>query len=355
MKKKASRRRATKPPVATTASNELAQRVIRALTKRQSCEPSPSASGQNRQAPVDRDFLRAALAVSLKISKSQVTNVILNKHLRQIQADARKDAELVAGCLDQLICQLARLGCTSQAAVEQYLDAQDQVLTELYAELGRPHPSPTKLLQMSVQYALDARKIVDAPAQQIDVRPGKTGYEVAVIPRGQIRIRSLPYPGQVISNPFATHLLSLVQQKPPTYSEILQLIETLLRRVPTHSNGAEQPKTPVPLIEVDLEGSIVFVAGRPYPVDYEGACLVSLLNSEPNVWFGPKDYAQDEILKSCRVDRVYKMLPPPIKSLIEGKTGAGYRLSKQRLAELRQKSSVAPPSKAVEDSQQWRF
>ena len=350
MKKKSSHRRAAKPPVATNASNELAQRVIHALTKRLSCEPSPSVSRQNRQATGDRDLVRAALAVLLKIPKSQVTNALLNKHIRQIQADARKDAELVGAYLDQLILQLERLGCTSQVAIEQYLDAEDQVLSKLYAELGRPHPSPTKLLQLSVQYALDARKIVDATAQQIDVRPGKTGYEVAVIPRGQVRIRSLPYPGQVVGNPFATQLLALVQQKPPAYSEILELIETLLRRVPTHSSGAEQPKTPAPLIEVDLEESIVIVAGRPYPVDYEGVRLVNLLISEPNVWFGPRDYAQDEVLKLIdRVDRVYKKLPAPIKSLIEAKSGAGYRLSKARLAELRQKTSVVTPIKAADN------
>lgn len=351
MKKKSSRERIAKTSVTRPPSKKLAQRVIRVLAKRQSRESSSPVSYRNRQAPVDRELLREALASCLKIPKSRVTNAVLNKHIRRIEADARKDAELVAAYLDQLILRLEQFGCTSQAAIEQYLDAQDQVLTALYAELGRPHPSPTKLLQLSVQYALDARKIVDVPTQQIDVRPGKAGFEVAVIPRGQVKIRSLPYPGQVIGNPFANHLLSLVLQQPPAYSEILQLIESLLQFVPGDANGGQQPKKPGSQIEVDLEESIVLVAGRPYPVEYEGACFFNLLNSEPNVWFGPKEYAQHEVLKLIdRMDRVYKKLPRPIKSLIESKPGAGYRLSKARLAELRQKSSVVTPSKSADNS-----
>jgi len=294
--------------------------------------------------------VRAALAVSLKIPKSRVTSAILNKHIRQIQADALQDAELVGAYLDQMIRQLERLGCTSQTAIDRYLDAEEKVLCELYSELGRAHPSPTKLLQLSVQHALDARKVVDAPAQQIDVRSGKAGIEVAVIPSGQVKIRSLPYPGQIIRNPFAIRLLSLVRQKPPAYSEILQLIETRLQRVPANSNGAPQPAKPMPLIEVDLDESIVLVAGRPYQVSHEEARFVNLLNSEPNVWFGPKEYAQDPLLKLIdRMDRIYKKLPASIRSLIEGKSGAGYRLSKARLAELRQKSSVVTPRKLADN------
>lgn len=351
MKKKSSRQRIAKTPVTEPPSKKLAQRVIQALAKRQPCASSTSASSQNPEAPVDRDLLRAALASCLRIPKSRVTNAMLNKHIRQIEADAHKDAVLVAAYLDQLIVRLEQYGCTSQAAIEQYLDAQDQVLTALYAELGRPHPSPTNLLRLSVQYALDARKVIDVPAEQIDIRRRKAGFEVAVIPRGQVKIRSLPYPGQVIANPFANHLLSLVLQQPPAYSEILRLIESLLQRIPADANGAQQPKKQDSLIEVDLEESIVFVAGRPYPVEYEGACFVNLLASDPNVWFGPKEYAQHEVLKLIeRMDRVYKKLPRPIKSLIEGKSGAGYRLVKARLAELRQKSSVVTPSKSADNS-----
>jgi len=350
MKKKPLPRRATEEAVAAPATNGVAERLLKAPANGRSSVPTAAAAQRrNPNDEVDRESIRAALAAVLGVPKSKVTNAVMTKHVRRIQHDARADATFVGLYLNQQTVHLTEIGCIRPADIKQYFEAEQRVLRDLYTEIGRPHPSPTKLVQLSVQYALDARKTISAPIHRIDIRPIKAGYEIAVLSLGQTKIPSLPCPGQAIGNPFANLLLALVQRKPPAYSELMEWIETLSPVVISSPHDSVQPKSAASLLVVDLEDSIVLIAGRPYPVSDEGARLVMLLNSEPNVWFGPKDYKQDEVLKLSRVPRVYEKLPSPIKALIEGKSGSGYRLAKSRLAQLSQKMSVVKPGESVDN------
>jgi hypothetical protein len=336
--------------------NELAQRVIRSLCKRRSGQEAPPAPPPKLPRVIDRETTQNALAVLLNIPKSRVTKALLDKHIRQIRKDAEDDATRVAGYLDQLIDHLTLIGCTTDGEIDEYLVAEEQVLLDLYAELRFPQPSPTRLLQLSVQYALDARQRINGTIHQLEIRQRKGGYEIAVHPPGQIKLRSIPYPGRVVRNPCAIELLRFVQQSPPSYFRMVQWIESVLQHVPSYPDRSESTASkPLPSIVVDLEDSVVLLFGKPYPVSLEGARFVKLLNNDPNVWVAPSDYEDDVVLKNSRLDREFKKLPKPIKSLIESKKGSGYRLSKQRLAELCQKLSLALPAKAGEDGQKRRF
>jgi hypothetical protein len=122
----------------------------------------------------------------------------------------------------------------------------------------------------------------------------------------------------------------------------MELIETLLRRVPSLPVAAAESPAPPPLLAVDLEQQIVWLAGRPYPVSLEQAHFVQLLNHVPGAWITTIDYGRNVMLQhKTRVDRVYKRLPPAIRALIKSQPGKGYRLISERLAQLRQNSSVA--------------
>lgn len=290
--------------------------------------------------------LRAALAIILEIPESKVTKAMLTKCLKRIRLDAATEASLVGEYLALRFAKLQHLGITERSDVERYEQAEEQVLSDLYSELKAIRPSPTKLLQRTVQYAVDARKTVDATISQIDVRATKSGYSVAIYHAGQPRIRSLPRPGEAVQDPFAVKLLSLVLQRPVDYAEIAEFIET---RSPTvHLKSEAAP--PVRQQAIFVEEGVVFLHGRPFTVDDEGARFVKHLAAAPDVWFGKRDFADDEILSGTRVDRIYKRLPKPIQKVIEGRGGAGYRVVTARLAGLRQKSSVATPANEEHNS-----
>lgn len=288
------------------------------------------------QSKDDADKHRAALALMLGIPKSRVTDALLRKHLRQIRDDAQADADWVGKYLARRAAKLISIGVTDPLGAQSYQEAEQRVLGDLYAELQRPRPSPTRLWQRSVQYALDARKSIEASISQMDVSEFKSVFKVAIYPAGQSKIRSLPCPGVVVDDPFAVRLLSLLRRRPAEYAAMMQLIETLHPSVVQMPEGVPQMAPSESLISVDVEACVVILAGRPYSVSDAGARFVKLLAGEPNNWFGPKEIACDDLLQGARLDRVLKGLPRPIRYLIEAKAGKGFRLVKSRLAELRQ-------------------
>lgn len=331
--------------------NELAQRIIAAMSKRHTADEVSTAAQANLPVGNDRETIRTALAVILEIPKSRVTNALLNKLIRKMRADAEKDAALVGNYLDQRVDHLTSIRCTTGGEIDKYLEAEDQVLCELYTELRRAQPSPTRLLQLSVRYALDARQTVDVPIQNIDVRPHKHGYEIAVHPPGRVKIRSLPYPGVVVRNPYAIQLLNFVRQAPPPYFQMMRLIETLLQHLPSFPERLEPPASkPISPIEVDLDQSVVLLLGQYYKVSSDAARFVKKLIDDPNGWVSTKEFNRDADVKITRCDRLFQSLPQPIRDLIDSKPGAGYRLNKKRLAQLCQQMSVVPPSKVADDS-----
>lgn len=94
-------------------------------------------------------------------------------------------------------------------------------------------------------------------------------------------------------------------------------------------------------IEVNRTESTIKVGGTVYPVGEAGALLVQILIANDGDWVGAQKRG-DLIL---RPDRVRQSLPARIRTLIEAKPGAGMRISRETLAELRQNMSVAPPSR----------
>lgn len=342
MKRKAIFRAASEEANAPLGAIRVVDRLLAAVACRQAPEPMGPVQLQSTKHDFGYEVIRATLAAVLKVSRSTMSSLVASQHVQQIQDDAADEAILVPLYLNQMSLQLARLGCINLEDIKDYLDAEERVLIELYAELTRPRPSPTRLLQFGVRFALDARKTIDAPIHRIEIRPIEAGYEVAVLPSGQNKISSLPYPAQPIGNPFASVLLSLIQRKPPAYSEIMELIETLLPHVISSPESAVSEESK-PLLVIESHASIVLVAGRPFVLSDEACRFVKLLHSEPNVWFGPDDYERDAVLRLTRVPRVYAGLPAPIRKLIEGRRGTGYRLSKKRLAELGHKTCLAKP------------
>jgi predicted secreted protein len=287
-----------------------------------------STSERVRQSPtgVVWDELKSALALLLRISKSQVTDSLLKKYIQKIQRDACDVASLVGKYQMQRAEKLRRIGISGSPDTERYQEVENQVLVDLYSELQRPRPSPTRLLQRSIQYALDARKAIKATTPQIDVRATKSGYEVTIYRPDQIRIRSLPCPGEVVEDPFAVRLLSLMLTRPVDYVEVMEFIEM---RLPHPPQAPENIASERPIF---VEECVVFLHGRPIPVDDLGARFVKQLVGEPNNWLSTNDLARDDLLRMSRVARVYKRLAKPIKELIESKRGKGYRFVSARLA-----------------------
>ncbi len=334
-------------------SSTFQQIVLEAITRRRRREPSESRLEPHVvPTAVDQDSVRASLAVLLQIPISEVTDSVLDELVRRITADAESDAERVAAYLDQLIEHLQSLKCTSRQDVFEYFAAADRVLLELYAELRKPRPSPTRLLQLTVQYALDPRQIVDAPAHQLEIRRHLDGYEVAVLPPGYVRIRSIPYPGFVVRNPFTRQLLDLVLEEPPQYPAMMQLIEMLLEYVPQEIEGTTPPLTPVTpetAVQVDREDSCIIVFGRRYVVDLQLIHFVQALLETPGAWVSSTNLAEDPLFLGERIDRLFKKLPASVQELIESRPRKGYRLRLERLAQLCQKSSVVPPATLDDD------
>ena len=297
----------------------------------------------------ERDEIRKSLAVLLKIPPAKLSKAKLDKHIRRITGDASRQADLVAQYLDQRREHLAALGMTA-ADEERYHAAEMQVLARLYAELRHARPSPTLLTQLCSQFALDARTPVNAPLRRIQIQRRETGYEVAVHPPGQVQVPSIPYPGYLVRNPFAIRLFNLLLGETSSHSQMLAYVERLL---PDASLPAESRTTNAAyasMLEVDLEQQVVLLAGKPFPVGFEGAHFVHFFMDRPDLWCAPDDYNKNEVLNRSRVPRVFNSLPKPIKALFESKRGTGYRLVRARLAELSQKSCVVTPAEKDDDS-----
>lgn len=339
------------PQSAIQGPNGLAQRIFAALCKRHKGEEPSSQPLLNAPRTSDREMDRKALAVLLNIPQSRVTNAKLDKQIRQIRKDAEDDAHRIATYLAHLATHLTSIRCTTEGDIENYLGAEERVLSGLYAELRSPRPSPTKLLQLTVQYTLDARRAIKSTIPQMDIHPHRDSFKVAVLPPGRVKLRSLPYPGTVVRNPFAIQLLRFVRSGSPGYVPMMQLIELLLEHVPSFPDGPTPTARPPLPIEVNVDESTVTVCGKTYPVSFPGVRLLKLLTDDPGGWVAPQDYRDDDFLKNTRRDREIKKLPKPIRALIESKPGSGYRLSKKRLAELCQKTSIALPDERNEDSE----
>lgn len=311
---------------------------------------SPSSPGDARRSP-DADDLRQAMAALLGFPQTGAVQTIHYHRNRRLRAEAQREAARRAAADDLQLEASGQIGCRSETEAPLDRAAEERVLCELYAELSRLRPSPTRLWQLSVQYACDPRQPITAALSQFDVRPVSNGFQITVSPPRDGQAVPLPTWSRIVRNPDARRLLQAVRQTPTPYFQLMELIETLLGRVPSLPVvAAAEPPAPPPLLTVDLEQQIVWLAGRPYPVSLEQAHFVQLLNQVPGAWITTSDYRRNEVLRHTpRVDHVYKRLPSPIRAFIESKTGTGYRLVLERLAELRQNLSVVMSAPSTEN------
>lgn len=329
---------------AERSSSAIREFIVEALAgRREQLRDDGAPARSSTAVQTDRESLRSAIAVLFQLPMADVTDDFLEEVVRRVIAEAETDAERVAGYLDQLISQLEALNCVGRQEVFEYFAATDRVLLELYTELRQPRPSSTRLQQLIVQYALDARRRVDALAHQIEIRPRDEGYEVAIAAGGQPLLRSIPHPGVAVRNPFARRLIEIGLQEPPRYTELMQFIEMLLGYVPEHDRAIQrlEPITPATAVQVDIEESCIIVFGRCYVVDLQLAQFMKVLLETPGAWVSSPTFAEDSLFRGVLLDRPWKKLPAAVRDLIESRTGKGYRLRLERLETLCQISSVA--------------
>jgi hypothetical protein len=252
--------------------------------------------------------------------------------LRLLTAAAEQHADACAAMLQQLAAHLQAVECTQEADMEQYFDAQGHVLVRLYAELSGAAPSPTRLLQLAAQYALDARRTIDVPSHHIDLRPTETAFEIGIALPG----RGLPcdlVPGQIVWNPVARVLLQELQESSPNYFVMRSWIETMLGRVPSQTELATLPVlmpdgTWLPRIRVDVVGSTIELGGIAHPVDPLTIRIIQVLLRKPGCLLSTRHiHNQDPVLEGLRCDRYLAKLPGPLRALIKGKTGSGFQIN----------------------------
>lgn len=299
----------------------------------------------------ERESYRQAIALLFEKPVAEVNDAVVDEIIANIQAEAADNAALVGEYLQILVPRLRSLHCTTREAVAAYFAAADHVLEEFYAELQRPNPSPTRVRQCAVQYALDPRRPIAALAHEIVIRPRDDGYEIAVAPPGLAPLPSLPLPGRIVRDHFARWILDLLTEEPPRYRDLMQLIEMLLGFVPPPHSAVmpgSQPITSANAVQVDVAESCILVAGRRYVVDLQLVRLLQRLREHPGNWVSSTYFAEDPLFASARIDRLVKKLPQAVQELIESRVGKGYRLRLEQLEKLCHKSSIDLPAATVD-------
>jgi hypothetical protein len=77
---------------------------------------------------------------------------------------------------------------------------------------------------------------------------------------------------------------------------------------------------------VNRQPPLITLEGTPYGVTDEEAVFVDVLLNKLGEWVDPAAFEEESLLKGGRRDRIKKRLPKPIRDLIEGKRGGGYRM-----------------------------
>lgn len=212
-----------------------------------------------------------------------------------------------------------------------YFSAAEKVLLQMYAELRQSRPSPTRLRQLVVQYALDPRRCVDAAAYQIEISPRNDGYDVAIAPPGTSHLKSLPLPGIFVNDPFKRRMLESATVEPPGYLDLMQLIEMLLGYVPREEEEPVRCESPAVAVQVDLDDLSIIVCGRRYVADLQQVRFVQSLLEIPGAWKSTPNFHADPLFEGVRMDRIRDKLPPAVIDLVESQGGKGYRLMVERL------------------------
>ncbi|MBL9085014.1 MAG: hypothetical protein JNK76_24635 [Planctomycetales bacterium] len=320
-----------------SGEERIATQLYQALARRRRFGPQAATHLLVIPPPSDREVVRGSPAVLQGVAAEELTDVALEEAVRQIEADAASDAQRVVAYLRQMAAHLRSVDCVTPQQIEEFVDAMNDVLLQIYRELQKTRPSPTRLRQLVAQYAVDPRRPVAVPAHHIDVRRNDEGLTVAVLPPGVGRIRSLPYPGTVVRDPCAAQLLEdLLLSSPPNYPAAMQSIELRLGYVPDASSSAHlQPSVaaPGPVVTVDEGAGCITVSGRSYMVDLMLLQVFQFLLKAPGSWVSSAELEKSPLLEGTRIDRLLRKLPRALRALIEGRRGKGYRLRMERLCQ----------------------
>lgn len=315
---------------AQEARRRLRRALVEALGRRTG--GTQQRSVVRNSAPLNRGDLRGAVAAVSGVPESELADAAVDETVQRIRAAAEEDAARVGEHLENFVDHLESIGCLSTEEITAYLDSADEVLARLYHAASRPHPSPTRLMQLALQYALDARRPVEGELTRFDLRRHDWGYEIVEYPSAAMRVPAIPRRGRPVRNVFAVRVLDCLRQDPPQIYKLMGLIEELLHGVPEEIPAEEASEASARIeFRVDLEASAITVRGTTYSVDLPQAYLVKALEEAGGRWVtGPEIRKRSELVGS-RPDRVFKELPPAVQELIESKRAAGYRLCVEQL------------------------
>jgi hypothetical protein len=112
----------------------------------------------------------------------------------------------------------------------------------------------------------------------------------------------------------------------------MRFVEMQLRCVPTDGEPANESTNPesADAIGTDLEQSTITYAGKTYRVDLPIVKLMEMLANAPFGWVASPELNREPLLENERIDRLIRKLPESIQELIDGQSGKGYRLCKNR-------------------------
>lgn len=307
--------------------------------------PIPSANNSNEES------IRRAIRVLFEQPGVELTEDDFTRIIHEIKSEAEECADPTGVHLNLIASRLESIGCTTREAIVDYFTAGDRVLSELHMELRLQRPSPTRVRQLSAQFALDPRRRVDAPAHQIVIRNNGSEYEVGIVPPGAAQLSSIPFLGTTVSDPFARRIVELVVMEPLPHRELMQLIEMLLGYVPTVAEAARQLAriTPATAVQVDLAESCIVAFGRCYVVDLQLLRFMQALLESPGAWVSSTQLEEDPLFRGVRIDRLTSTLPVTLRNLVESRPRRGYRLRTEELERICQISSIVPESPIEDD------
>ena len=173
----------------------------------------------------DREAHRRAFAVLLQVPLEEVTDARLDEQIAALRRSAEADADALVVYLDDWVKHFQAIGCPC-SQIANYFRLARQTLASLYFAAARPTPSPTEVKLLALRYALDARQGAQGPPDRFLLKRCDQYWEVRAHP--EMALPELPYPPQVVRDPFAVRLLDLVFRGRWEPYPLVELIESLL-------------------------------------------------------------------------------------------------------------------------------
>lgn len=267
------------------------------------------------------------------IRRSKESDAIVGRTLEGVAHEALTNAQLVGEQIFGYAEQFHGLGCSSESDMHGFFDAAECVLAELYHEAGKPSSSPTRLMRLALQYAMDPRRLIEGDIERFHLRWTSNGLEIVEYPSLGKKVLAFPYPGRRLRNIYACKILELLNDNTPQLFALRKLLEGILGENPPEPRTATlNAKRPLgSQIHVDINRSRILLAGIAYSVDLPQAYFVKVIADAHGKFVAGRDITANAMLVGTRPDRTRKGLPREIQELIETKQGRGYRLRVEQL------------------------